>query len=73
MEDEAVLSATTKHAETAPRVFSACAGALVCGAAGSLKGKRAAAHWASVQFLTCHGAAVGERLVADGKLVPAAG
>jgi cyclohexyl-isocyanide hydratase len=74
MEDEAVLSFITKHAETAACVFSVCTGALICGAAGLLKGKRATTHWASVQFLKYFGATfVDERVVADGNLVSAAG
>ncbi|HEY1186260.1 MAG TPA: DJ-1/PfpI family protein [Gemmata sp.] len=74
MDDEAVLSFLAKRAEGAACVFSVCTGALVCGAAGLLKGKRATTHWASVQFLKYFGATfVDERVVADGKLVSAAG
>lgn len=74
MEDEAVLSFITAHAATATCVFSVCTGALVCGAAGLLRGKRATTHWASVQFLRYFGAtAVDQRVVVDGKLVSAAG
>jgi len=74
MGDEAVLSFITKHAEAAKCVFSVCTGALICGAAGLLKGKKATTHWASVQFLKYFGAtAVDERVVVDGKLISAAG
>ncbi|MBN9520998.1 DJ-1/PfpI family protein [bacterium] len=74
MEDEAVLSFVTDRAATATCVFSVCTGALVCGAAGLLRGKRATTHWASVQFLRYFGAtSVDERVVVDGKLVSAAG
>ena len=74
MEDEAVLSFIAKRAEAAACVFSVCTGALVCGAAGLLKGKKATTHWASMQFLKYFGAtAVDERVVVDGKLVIAAG
>lgn len=74
MEDEVVLSFVRKYAEAAACVFSVCTGALVCGAAGLLKGKKATTHWASVQFLKYFGATfVDERVVADGKLVSAAG
>jgi cyclohexyl-isocyanide hydratase len=74
MEDEAVLSFIAGRAEAAACVFSVCTGALVCGAAGLLKGKKATTHWASVQFLKYFGATfVDERVVADGKLVSAAG
>jgi cyclohexyl-isocyanide hydratase len=74
MDDEAVLSFIAKRAETAACVFSVCTGALVCGAAGLLNGKKATTHWASVQFLKYFGAtAVDERVVVDEKLVFAAG
>jgi cyclohexyl-isocyanide hydratase len=74
MEDEAGLSFIAKRAEAAACVLSVCTGALVCGAAGLLKGKRATTHWASVQFLKYFGATfVDERVVLDGKLVSAAG
>ena len=74
MEDEAILSFITKHAEAAACVFSVCTGALVCGAAGLLKGRKATTHWASVQFLKYYGAtAVDERVVIDGKFVSAVG
>lgn len=74
MEDEAALSFIAKHAEAAKCVFSVCTGALVCGAAGLLKGKKATTHWASVQFLKYFGATfVDERVVVDGNLVCAAG
>jgi cyclohexyl-isocyanide hydratase len=74
MEDAAVLSFITDRAAAATCVFSVCTGALVCGAAGLLRGKRATTHWASVQLLRYFGAAsVDERVVVDGKLVSAAG
>jgi cyclohexyl-isocyanide hydratase len=74
MEDETVLSFVRKRAEAAGCVFSVCTGALVCGAAGLLKGKKATTHWASVQLLNYFGATfVDERVVADGRLVSAAG
>lgn len=74
MEDEAVLKFIADRAEAAACVFSVCTGALVCGASGLLKGKKATTHWASVQFLKYFGATfVDARVVADGKLVSAAG
>lgn len=74
MEDEAVLKFVSDRAAAAACVFSVCTGALVCGAAGLLKGKKATTHWASVQFLKYFGAtAADERVVVDGKLVSAAG
>jgi cyclohexyl-isocyanide hydratase len=55
-------------------VFSVCTGALICGAAGLLKGKRATTHWASHDLLRLFGAVpVDARVVEDGSLVTAAG
>jgi cyclohexyl-isocyanide hydratase len=74
MEDAAVLSFVADLAAAAACVLSVCTGALVCGAAGLLRGKRATTHWASVQLLRYFGAtAVDERVVMDGTLVTAAG
>lgn len=74
MEDDTVLSFIRKQAETAKYVFSVCTGALVCGAAGLLKGRQATTHWASVQLLPYFGAVpVDQRVVRDGKIVTAAG
>ena len=74
MEDEAVLAFVRKQAVGARVVFSVCTGALVCGAAGLLKGRRATTHWASFHLLEHFGAVpVNERVVTDGNLVTAAG
>jgi cyclohexyl-isocyanide hydratase len=74
MEDEAVLAFIRKQAAGAKIVFSVCTGALICGAAGLLKGRRATTHWASFHLLEHFGAVpVNERVVTDGNLVSAAG
>ena len=74
MEDAAVLSFLQKQAAGARCVFSVCTGALICGAAGLLKGKRATTHWGSFSLLKYFGAIpVNERVVVDGQLITAAG
>jgi cyclohexyl-isocyanide hydratase len=74
MEDETVLSFLRDQAARARCVFSVCTGALVCGAAGLLKGVRATTHWGSFHLLEYFGAVpVNQRVVVDGKLVTAAG
>ena len=53
---------------------SVCTGALLLGAAGILRGKRATTHWTALGELAQFGAsAVRERYVFDGKLVTSAG
>lgn len=73
MDDEDVLAWIRQQAAGA-RLLSVCTGALVCGAAGLLKGRRATTHWASMHLLPFFGAtAVNERVVVDGNIVFAAG
>ena len=74
MEDEEVLGWIRQQATGARHVFSVCTGALLCGAAGLLKGRRATTHWASFHLLPLFGAIpVNERVVVDGNWVLAAG
>jgi cyclohexyl-isocyanide hydratase len=74
MEDEEVLRFLRNQAGGSKIVFSVCTGALICGAAGLLKGRRATTHWASHGLLTLFGALpVDARVVEDGSLVTAAG
>ena len=74
MEDEAVLSFVREQAGNARYVFSVCTGALICGAAGLLKGKKATTHWTAFHLLEYFGAIpVDQRVVVDGNLVTAAG
>ena len=73
MEDDDVLGWIKQQAKAA-RIFSVCTGALICGAAGLLRGRRATTHWASFHLLPLFGAtAVNERVVVDGTWVFAAG
>ncbi|MBV8089041.1 MAG: DJ-1/PfpI family protein [Alphaproteobacteria bacterium] len=74
MEDEDLLAWIREQAAGAHSVFSVCTGALLCGAAGLLKGRRATTHWASSHLLPYFGAIpVNERVVVDGNWVFAAG
>jgi cyclohexyl-isocyanide hydratase len=74
MEDEEVLGWMRRQAAGACSIFSVCTGALICGAAGLLKGRRATTHWASFHLLPHFGAIpVNERVVVDGSYVFAAG
>jgi putative intracellular protease/amidase/uncharacterized protein (DUF952 family) len=55
-------------------IASVCTGALVLGAAGRLKGKRATTHHRFLESLTRHGAQVArERVVDEGQIVTAGG
>jgi cyclohexyl-isocyanide hydratase len=74
MQDSDVLDWIRHQAAGARSVFSVCTGALLCGAAGLLKGRRATTHWASFHLLPFFGAIpVNERVVVDGTWVFAAG
>ncbi|MGH6716654.1 MAG: DJ-1/PfpI family protein [Bradyrhizobium sp.] len=74
MDDAEVLNWIRQLASGACSIFSVCTGALICGAAGLLKGRRATTHWASFHLLPYFGAIpVNERVVVDGAWVFAAG
>jgi len=74
MEDEVVLAFIRDHAMRARYVYSVCTGALICGAAGILRGVRSTTHWASFDLLKYFGAVpVDQRVVLDGKHLSAAG
>jgi cyclohexyl-isocyanide hydratase len=74
MEDTEVLGWIRQQASGACHIFSVCTGALLCGAAGLLRGRRATTHWASLHLLPFFGAIpVKERVVIDGAWVFAAG
>ncbi|KKX61148.1 isonitrile hydratase [Pseudomonas putida] len=74
MEDEQTLAFIKTQAANARYVTSVCTGALVLGAAGLLKGKRATTHWAYHELLTPLGAiAVKDRVVRDGNLLTGGG
>ncbi|MCK8659327.1 isonitrile hydratase [Pseudomonas umsongensis] len=74
MEDEQTLAFIKTQAANARYVTSVCTGALVLGAAGLLKSKRATTHWAYHELLTPLGAiAVKDRVVRDGNLLTGGG
>jgi cyclohexyl-isocyanide hydratase len=74
MEDGEVLSFIRGQTPGAKIVMSVCTGALVLGAAGLLKGRRATTHWASHHLLKSFGATPEDaRVVVDGNLVTTAG
>ena len=74
MEDPAVLDFLRRQAKAARYVTSVCTGALVLGAAGLLKGKRATTHWASHDFLATLGAIPTQgRVVRDGNVFTGGG
>src|SRR6201986_513648 len=74
MEDAEVLGWIRQQASGACSIFSVCTGALICGAAGLLKGRRATTHWSALHLLPFFGAIpVDERVVIDGAWLFAAG
>ena len=74
MEDAEVLAFLREQARGARFVTSVCTGALVLGAAGLLRGRRATTHWASHDLLGAFGAIPTKgRVVRDGNLITGGG
>jgi cyclohexyl-isocyanide hydratase len=74
LEDEETLAFLRGQAAGAQYVTSVCTGALVLGAAGLLRGKRATTHWASHDLLERFGAIpVRDRVVQDGNTLSGGG
>lgn len=74
MDDRETLDWIAHQAAGARYVFSVCTGALICGAAGLLEGRRATTHWSALHLLPHFGAiAVDDRVVIDGNLLTTAG
>ncbi|MFJ2995490.1 DJ-1/PfpI family protein [Pandoraea sp. NPDC087047] len=72
--DEDVLAFIREQARRALYVYSVCTGALVCGAAGLLHGRKATTHWTAMEALPFYGAIpCDERVVIDGNYVSAGG
>jgi cyclohexyl-isocyanide hydratase len=74
LEDEAVLNFIREQASRARYVTSVCSGALLLGAAGLLRERRATTHWYALDFLEKFGAIpVDARIVKDGNVITAGG
>lgn len=74
LNDEETLAFVRRQAGGARYVTAVCTGALVLGAAGLLKGKRATTHWTALPMLTAFGATpVDARTVTDGNIITGGG
>lgn len=74
LRDVETLDFLRRQAAGARYVTSVCTGALVLGAAGLLKGRRAATHWNAMDLLPTFGAIpVAERVVRDGNVLTGGG
>ena len=74
MEDQEFLAQIRRLATSARYVTSVCTGSLVLGAAGLLKGRRAASHWAWRDSLSAFGATPDDvRVVRDGNVITGGG
>ena len=74
MLDDAFMAHIRRLGTGAAYLTSVCTGSLVLGAAGFLRGRRAATHWASRDLLPLFGAAVSTRRVErDGNIITGGG
>ncbi len=74
LRDTETLDFLRRQAAAARYVTSVCTGALVLGAAGLLRGKRATTHWAAHDLLAAYGAIPTRgRVVRDGALLTGGG
>src|SRR4051812_4729630 len=72
--DEEVLDFLRRQAKGAKYITSVCTGALVLGAAGLLRGYKAATHWTAMEFLAAFGAIPTKtRVCVDRTRVPGGG
>ena len=73
-QDAEILAWLRRAHETSTWSTSVCTGSLILGAAGLLAGLRATTHWAAAGMLQQYGATyTEERVVAEGRIVTAAG
>jgi cyclohexyl-isocyanide hydratase len=74
LNDEEVLDFLRRQAEGAKFVTSVCTGSLVLGAAGLLRGYRAATHWTAMDHLAAFGATpIKTRVCIDGNRITGGG
>ncbi|WP_395338270.1 DJ-1/PfpI family protein [Ningiella sp. W23] len=74
LNDEKCIDFVQQQAKQAKYVTSVCTGALLLGAAGLLKGRKAATHWAWLEKLSYFGAIpTAERVVSDGNIITGGG
>ena len=74
MHDEEVLELIRDHVRKDRLLFSVCTGALLCGAAGVLVGRKATTHWSARHLMPHYGAdLVDARVAVDGNIISAAG
>jgi cyclohexyl-isocyanide hydratase len=74
LEDAETLEFIRRIARDARYVTSVCTGSLVLGAAGLLRGRRAACHWMSRHLLPAFGALpVADRVAVDGNIITGGG
>jgi cyclohexyl-isocyanide hydratase len=74
MDDQEMLSFIKNQADSGRYLLSVCTGALLCGAAGVLRGRRATTHWAAWDLLHHYGAIPTKaRVVVDGNYISTAG
>lgn len=74
LDDESVLDFIRRQAKSVHYLTSVCTGALVLGACGLLKGRKATTHWSAMDYLKDFGAIpIQCRVVVDGNIVTAGG
>jgi cyclohexyl-isocyanide hydratase len=74
IEDDRFVKEIVRLGATARYLTSVCTGSLILGAAGFLRGRRAACHWAWRELLPVFGAIVDEgRIVRDGNILSGGG
>jgi len=74
MDDAVVLEFIRTQSAQAQFTFTICTGALICGAAGILRGVKSTTHWSAIHLFAYFGAIpVDARVVIDGRHVSAAG